>query len=215
MLVVQNALKISTVILQKCNHRDPRLTRRLMLFHPGSFSPQLCANKYPVILVVCPNALAYLRVYVTVLVTASKSLNLMSRIPPHLVAHYLRLGLAPSATRAQITEAYRAAALKHHPDRGGCGPTFAAITDSYHAILNNTAHPYGFRPASLRSYVDRNSAYTLSSEPLGKVLTALLIPTFIGVFFGVRYVFFGREREGLRAGGTSRYVPPTGHASSS
>lgn len=110
-------------------------------------------------------------------------------------------------TRAQIAEAYRTAALKHHPDRGGCGPTFAAITDSYNALINHSENPYGFRPASLRSYVDRDETNRFSAGPLAGVVGALIFPTIIGVALGVHLIYFGREREGLRAGGTSRYVP--------
>lgn len=131
------------------------------------------------------------------------------------MAHYMRLGLTPPVTRAQIAEAYRSAAMKHHPDRGGCGPTFAAITDSYNALINHATHPYGFRPASLRSYVDRDQTNGFSMGPFGGVVGALIFPTLIGVALGVHLIRFGREREGLRAGGTSRFVPSSEQTRSS
>lgn len=127
----------------------------------------------------------------------------MSRTPPHLVTHFLRLGLSPSANRAEISAAYRAAALKHHPDRGGSAPEFAAITDSYHKLIRGTNQRF-YRPASLRSFVDSQAS---EPSPFAGIFTAVVLPSLIGIFVGVRFVYFGGEREGLRAGGVSRFIP--------
>lgn len=125
----------------------------------------------------------------------------MNRIPSHLVSHYLRLGLTPPVTRAEISAAYRAAALKHHPDRGGRGTDFAAITDSYNQLMRGGGNGEYYRPASLRSFVDSRSD---EPNPFSGIFTAIVVPSLIGVLVGVRLIYFGGERQGLRAGGVSR-----------
>lgn len=127
----------------------------------------------------------------------------MPAFPSHLSAHFLRLGITPPATRAQLAAAYRAAALKHHPDRGGEGKTFAAITDSYETLLRHS-HRVNYRPASLRSHAD---AHGHDDSPFFGMVPAVIIPSVMGIIVGVRLVLFGGEREGLRAGGASRFVP--------
>lgn len=127
----------------------------------------------------------------------------MSRFPAHITAHYLRLGLSPPATRAQISAAYRIAALKHHPDRGGSGHEFAAVTDSYNQLMRS-ADMLHYRPASLRSFVESRE---LEPSPFRGIFTAIILPSLVGIFVGVHLIYFGGERTGLRAGGVSRFVP--------
>lgn len=134
----------------------------------------------------------------------------MNRIPSHLMTHYMRLGLrSVPATRAEISAAYRTAALKHHPDKGGSAPDFAAVTDSYHCLMRaidpgfHPAHNGSYRPASLRSCVDNQRAGEPS--PFSGILTAIVAPALIGILVGVRMIYFGGERTGLRAGGVSRF----------
>lgn len=126
----------------------------------------------------------------------------MSRAPFYLAAHYHRLGLAPPVTRTQIANAYRVAALKLHPDKGGSAPAFADLTESYNKLLLHHQHPYNYRPASLHSHIN---ARANERSPLLGIATAIVLPAIIGVAVGIRLLFFGRERDGLRAGGTSRF----------
>ena len=45
------------------------------------------------------------------------------------------LGLEPKATLAEIKQAYRACALRTHPDRGGSAEEFRAVQSAYEAAL--------------------------------------------------------------------------------
>jgi hypothetical protein len=50
------------------------------------------------------------------------------------------LGLEPSATLAEIKQAYRARALATHPDRGGTAVAFRAVQSAYEAALKRRKH---------------------------------------------------------------------------
>lgn len=122
-------------------------------------------------------------------------------MPAPISFHYARLGLSPGASRAQLSAAYRAAALKYHPDCGGDGAAFAAIRESYDAIL---ATPLGgYTPASLRSF--RQDA-ARDWEGIWGIMGAVVLPSAVGLGVGIRLMYTGSERSGLRAGGTSRVV---------
>jgi hypothetical protein len=45
------------------------------------------------------------------------------------------LGLRPGTNRAEVTEAFRVYALRHHPDRGGDPATFQAGLEAYRQLL--------------------------------------------------------------------------------
>src|SRR3954447_8063864 len=51
------------------------------------------------------------------------------------------LGVAPSATTAELRRAYRRLALEHHPDRAGpaSAPRFAQIAEAYRMLADPTA----------------------------------------------------------------------------
>jgi DnaJ-class molecular chaperone len=53
--------------------------------------------------------------------------------------HYAKLGVAPGTKDEAIHEAYKKLALKHHPDRGGDGATFAEITYAYGVLKSSRA----------------------------------------------------------------------------
>ncbi|CAN8070362.1 unnamed protein product [Agarophyton chilense] len=117
--------------------------------------------------------------------------------------HYLRLGVSAPVTRAQLAAAYRAAALKHHPDRGGSATEFAAIHESYQILCRQGIGGAAYEPASLRSFT--NSTPSDSSTVWG-ILGTIVLPTAVGMGVGIRMMYNGGERDGLRAGGTSRLV---------
>lgn len=123
------------------------------------------------------------------------------KMPLPLTLHYARLGLHPGATRAQVAAAYRAAALKYHPDTGGDAVSFAAIRESYEEILS-TSHT-SYAPASVRSHAARSDG---DWKELWGIMGAIVVPSAIGVAVGIRLMYTGAERSELRAGGTSRVV---------
>jgi DnaJ-class molecular chaperone len=47
---------------------------------------------------------------------------------------YQLLGVTPSATQAEIREAYRRKAKQHHPDRGGDPDMMRALTEAYRRL---------------------------------------------------------------------------------
>lgn len=47
---------------------------------------------------------------------------------------YQLLGLTPSATQAEIREAYRRKAKQHHPDKGGDPDMMRALTEAYRRL---------------------------------------------------------------------------------
>ena len=52
------------------------------------------------------------------------------------MSHYDTLGIQPEATDDEIRAAYKRAAMKHHPDRGGSSEAFQAVHDAYAALQN-------------------------------------------------------------------------------
>lgn len=52
------------------------------------------------------------------------------------MSHYDTLGIQPEATDDEIRAAYKRAAMKHHPDRGGSSEAFQAVHDAYAALRN-------------------------------------------------------------------------------
>ena len=74
--------------------------------------------------------------------------------PTHYDTHYDTLGIPPSATDAQIREAYRRLAREHHPDRTGAAPSSSPrsmpeINEAYR-VLGDPARRAVY-DASLRS----------------------------------------------------------------
>lgn len=72
-----------------------------------------------------------------------------------MINHYLILGAHAGMDDLQIKELYRAAARKHHPDRGGKAADFAAVTAAYAATRT---------PAARAGLAQR---YALSAAPCG------------------------------------------------
>ena len=57
---------------------------------------------------------------------------------PHQV-----LGVSPEATDDEIRAAYKRAAMKHHPDRGGSPEAFQAVQDASAALQNRVCPDCG------------------------------------------------------------------------
>ncbi len=51
------------------------------------------------------------------------------------------LGVRPDASAADVTEAFRRFALRHHPDRGGNPETFQAGVDAYRRLTGRCRAP--------------------------------------------------------------------------
>jgi curved DNA-binding protein CbpA len=51
------------------------------------------------------------------------------------------LGVAPAASPAEVTEAFRRFALRHHPDRGGDPAMFQAGVDAYRRLSGRHRAP--------------------------------------------------------------------------
>jgi curved DNA-binding protein CbpA len=51
------------------------------------------------------------------------------------------LGVRPDAAPAEVTEAFRRFALRHHPDRGGDPDTFQAGVDAYRRLKGRHRAP--------------------------------------------------------------------------
>lgn len=116
--------------------------------------------------------------------------------------HYIRLGVKPPFTKAQLAAAYRAAALKHHPDRGGNAAEFAALNESYQVLCRHSSGG-AYTPASLRSFTSSTRG---DSSAIWGIMASVVLPTAIGMGVGIRMMYVGGERDGLRAGGTSRLL---------
>jgi hypothetical protein len=121
-----------------------------------------------------------------------------------LAQHYARLGLTPGASHAEIAAAFRAHALRQHPDCGGSASTFAALHAARDALLS--APPGAGELGSLRMYRHGGSAERASDK--WALLGAVILPTAVGMAVGLRllYVDAGNAAEGrgVRAGGNSR-----------
>ena len=59
------------------------------------------------------------------------------------MSHYDTLGIQPEATDDEIRAAYKRAAMKHHPDRGGSSEAFQAVHDAYAALQNRVCPDCG------------------------------------------------------------------------
>lgn len=128
----------------------------------------------------------------------------MSRLA--LAQHYARLGLKPGgATHAEVTAAYRAMALRHHPDVGGSTEEFAAVQAARDALLRVPERSFQ-ELGSLRMYRYRGSRENAADK--WGLLGAVVLPTALGMVVGLRllYVDTGNltEGRGVRAGGNSR-----------
>ena len=89
--------------------------------------------------------------------TLSKKRKLKKRSFISMSNHklYAVLGVPPNATEDEIKKAYRKAALKHHPDRGGQADEFKKVNEAYEVLAD----------ASKRARYDRFGEAGLKSSP--------------------------------------------------
>ncbi|HEV2760552.1 MAG TPA: DnaJ domain-containing protein [Acidimicrobiales bacterium] len=80
------------------------------------------------------------------------------RVPPHEV-----LDVRPDASIAEITDAFRRFALRHHPDRGGDPERFQDGLEAYRRLTDSTASTRTRRGASGRS--DAEVVFHRSTRP--------------------------------------------------
>ncbi len=66
---------------------------------------------------------------------------------PHEEQPHEVLGVRPGAPRAEVAEAFRRYALRHHPDRGGEASRFQAGVDAYRRLT-------GYRPPATAPAAD-------------------------------------------------------------
>jgi DnaJ-class molecular chaperone len=54
--------------------------------------------------------------------------------------HYKTLSVTPKATQLEIAAAYKALAVKHHPDKGGDHQVFCEITNAWAVLKDPASH---------------------------------------------------------------------------
>ena len=103
---------------------------------------------------------------------------------------YATLGVAPSATAAEIAAAFRAHAKESHPDRHGGD---VAIAEHFKALTN--AYDVLIRPESRAAYDRRRSADTSSTTPAARATEHTIFKTArsarIALWSGVALVLLG------------------------
>jgi hypothetical protein len=57
-------------------------------------------------------------------------------LPPHEI-----LGVPPGADRAEVADAFRRYALRHHPDRGGDPAAFQQGVEAYRQLIGDRRFP--------------------------------------------------------------------------
>lgn len=66
---------------------------------------------------------------------------------------YRVLGLGNCAPMAEVKKAYRALALKHHPDRGGDQEVMKEINEAYEVLMRNKEqYDSNFKPFSCEGF---------------------------------------------------------------
>ena len=79
------------------------------------------------------------------------------------MSHYDTLGIQPEATDDEIRAAYRRAAMKHHPDRGGSSEAFQAVHDAYAALQNRICPDCGGK-----GFTTTRQGFFVSKTPCSK-----------------------------------------------
>jgi hypothetical protein len=138
--------------------------------------------------------------------------------------HLHRLGLAGDENWTQVQQRYRELARRSHPDvPGGSTQSFQTIQDSYNylAIYYGRAKPSLLSGSGMATRARATSAFHHSAyaehvmRANGTPGLFLMFPALILVGLGswviVRNGTAQSQRDELRAGGTSRYIPGREH----
>ncbi|KAF6004691.1 hypothetical protein F1559_005059 [Cyanidiococcus yangmingshanensis] len=141
-------------------------------------------------------------------------------VPEQVRLHLLRLGLDGNVDWTQVRQRYRELARQSHPDvPGGNTQSFQSIQDSYNylSVHYGRAKPNSLANARTASKTRMASAYNHSAytehvlRTNGSPGVFLIFPVLILVGLGswviIRNATLRSQRDDLRAGGTSRYVP--------
>lgn len=117
-----------------------------------------------------------------------------------LVPHFSLLNISPTSSASEISAAFRAAALRSHPDVGGCAAHFAELQAARDACLASTR---GRELSSLRMHDYRGSDHRAGDK--WQLVGSVVLPTAVGMAVGVRMVMGDSGGgEGVRAGGNSQ-----------
>lgn len=83
--------------------------------------------------------------------------------------HYKALGVAKTATQEEIKAAYRKAAARHHPDKGGSAALFHEVQKAYEVIGDPVAKK-SFDESESKKPVEslRKTMETLIEEVISK-----------------------------------------------
>ncbi len=121
-----------------------------------------------------------------------------------VAAHYARLGLRRPSTRDEVVAAYRAAAFREHPDRGGCAARFSQLTASYEAALADCCV---YSPSSLRSHGAAGQGRAHRAGETNRFMLGVFLPVTTLAAVSIKLVYSSDDTPVLRAGGTSRFLP--------
>lgn len=128
-----------------------------------------------------------------------------------LARHYLALGLRPGASRGEVELAFRAAALRTHPDRGGCASAFAEVRAARNALCaaldGNSGAPWAL--GNLGSVRAAHSGHgDRDTRESWHMMGAIVLPAAVGMALAFRLLYLDAgnrtRRPGVRAGGNSR-----------
>lgn len=113
--------------------------------------------------------------------------------------HYARLGLRPPVSRTELANAYRAEALRVHPDRGGDAKSFSDLRESYEALLAERE----YAPASTRAFRVNSGR----NRGAGGIIALMVVPVTLAAGISINVLYSKGESVQLRAGGASRFDP--------
>jgi uncharacterized membrane protein len=101
--------------------------------------------------------------------------------PKPAPTHYDLLGVAPTADAEELKTAYRAAAVRHHPDRVGSGDAMVELNAAY-GVLSDPTRRAAY-DQTLRTGVPSDPAPRLRSATLAGLAYLLPFPAFPVAFF--------------------------------
>lgn len=89
------------------------------------------------------------------------------------------LGVRPNAPAAEVRAAYRALALRHHPDAGGSDEAMAELNRAYEIAIQGVG-PAGPRPTSARRVQRDVASFTYDELPVVAFENLLVVAGILG-----------------------------------